>query len=175
MSSLVTQQKKRLSPERDASSAFHPQTYKPFFLPSLLPHCQSAPLLDKARSSLVTWRLSFPPYQDLALSSYFQLYTWCFSLLPGSPSLIALATWNFFQFLASIYLFMLTLFSSLFGDFQHLPLSAVVLPTPTTSSGWSVFLSKFNLDISSSKCPFLSEDYVMASITFCLSSFFVPW
>lgn len=153
-------------------------TPKPTNPSSFPPSCHTVRVLlywIRPCSLLSHWRLSFPPYQDLALFSYFQLYTWCFSLLPGSPSLIALSKWNFFQFLASIHLFMLTLFSSLFGDFQHFPLSAIVLPAPTTSSGWSVFLSKFNLDVSSSKCPFLSENYIRASITFCLSSFFVPW
>ena len=164
-----------LSPGRDASSAFHPQTCKPFFLLSLLPHCQGVPLLDKAVSSLVTLETVLSP---LPGSGAVQLFLTLYLMLL-SPSRVSLTHCSFqVEFLSVLsihHLFMLTLFSSVFGDFQHLPLSAIVFPAPTTSSGLSVFLSKFNLDVSSSKCPFLSEDYIRASITFCLSSFFVPW
>lgn len=98
----VTQQAFRS--ERGGFLSFPPPNLNPFFLPSLLPHCQSAPLLDKATlCSLVTWRLSFPLTRIwLAVQLFSTLYDASLSF-PGSPSLIALK-WNFFQFLASIYL-----------------------------------------------------------------------
>lgn len=86
MSSLVTQQKKHLSPERDASSAFHPKTYKPFFLLSFLSHCQSAPLLDKAVSFLVTLETVLSP---LPGSGAVRLYSTLYLML-RSPSWVSL-------------------------------------------------------------------------------------
>ena len=80
-----------LSPGRDASSAFHPQTYKPFFLPSLLPHCQSVPLLDKAVSSLVTLETVLSPLPgSVAVQLFSTLY-----LMLLSPSQVSLTHCSF--------------------------------------------------------------------------------
>ena len=63
----------------------------PFFLPSLLPHCQSVPLLDKAVSSLVTLETVLSP---LPGSGAVQLFLTLYLMLL-SPSRVSLTHCSF--------------------------------------------------------------------------------